>query len=112
MRNTIIQSILLLAVFLVLAVSAPGFAAEKIGKVTIKLPDETAKYLPGPGADTANRNCRTCHSVDYLYMQPPLSSEQWRGEVTKMKKVYGAPIEDGDIDTIVNYLMSQNGKPQ
>jgi len=110
MRKPVIQSSLLLAGLLGLVLSAPGFAAEKIGKVTIKLPDETAKYLPGPGEQIANQNCRTCHSVDYVYMQPPLTSEQWHGEVTKMKKVYGAQIDDKDIDTIVTYLMSQNGK--
>jgi hypothetical protein len=51
-----------------------------------------------------------CHSVDYIYMQPPLTSEQWRGEVLKMKNTFGAPIQDADVDKIVTYLMSQNGK--
>ncbi len=112
MKNSMILSNLFWAGILGLALSSPGFAAGKIGKVTIKLPDETAKYLPGPGEKIANQNCRTCHSVDYIYMQPPLTMEQWRGEVTKMNKAYGAKIEDKDIDTIVNYLMSQNGKTQ
>jgi mono/diheme cytochrome c family protein len=78
--------------------------------VTIQLPEETAELKPGPGLDVARANCMTCHSVDYIYMQPPLTREQWQGEVMKMKKVMGAPIADGDVDTIVQYLMSQNGK--
>jgi hypothetical protein len=51
-----------------------------------------------------------CHSVDYIYMQPPLTKDQWHAEVMKMKKVFGAPVPDSDADTIVKYLMSQNGK--
>jgi hypothetical protein len=43
-------------------------------------------------------------------MQPPLTKDQWRGEVVKMKNVFGAPFGENDIDTIVAYLMSQNGK--
>jgi mono/diheme cytochrome c family protein len=112
MRTVVIQSSLLTIALLALSVAIPCFAAEKMGTVTIKLPDETAKYLPGPGEQTANNSCRTCHSVDYIYMQPPLTSDKWRGEVLKMKKVYGAQIDDKDVDTIVNYLMSQNGKAE
>jgi len=52
----------------------------------------------------------TCHSVDYICMQSPLTKDQWQGEVVKMKKVMGAPIPDNEVDTIVEYLMSQNGK--
>lgn len=84
-------------------------AADK-GVVAIQLPPETAQLKPGPGIDVARANCITCHSFDYIYMQPPLTQEQWHGEVVKMKKVMGAPIADTDIDTIVQYLMSQNGK--
>jgi hypothetical protein len=51
-----------------------------------------------------------CHSVDYIYMQPPLTKDQWQAEVVKMKKVFGAPVPDGEVDTIVEYLMSQDGK--
>lgn len=110
MRHAIIPSSLLLAGLLGLSLAAPAFAADKMGKVNIKLPDETAKYMPGPGEKTANNNCRTCHSVDYVYMQPPLTREKWHAEVVKMKKVYGAQIDDKDVDAIVDYLMSQNGK--
>src|SRR5574340_6014 len=78
--------------------------------VSIDLPQETAQLKPGPGLAAARDNCMICHSVDYIYMQPPLTKEQWHAEVVKMKKVMGAPIADGDIDSIVQYLMSQNGK--
>ncbi len=106
------QSSALLACILGLAMSTSTFAAEKLGTVSIKLPKETAQLRPGPGLATAEKNCTTCHSVDYIYMQPPLSKEQWHAEVVKMRKAYGASIQEGDVGAIVNYLTSQNGKPQ
>jgi len=86
-------------------------AADVSGTVEIDLPAETARLKPGPGVDTAMQSCMTCHSVDYIYMQPPLTKDQWRGEVVKMKNTFGAPFPESDIDTIVTYLLSQNGKP-
>jgi hypothetical protein len=43
-------------------------------------------------------------------MQPPLTEVQWRAEVMKMKTAYGAPLNDGDVETLVAYLVGQNGK--
>ncbi|WP_226877146.1 SorB family sulfite dehydrogenase c-type cytochrome subunit [Microbulbifer hainanensis] len=99
-----------LAALFTLAAPPMLFAEEKSGEVKIDLPPETAQLKPGPGMDTASRNCKTCHSVDYIYMQPPLTREQWTATVMKMKKVFGAPIPDNDVAIIVNYLVSQNGK--
>lgn len=88
-----------------------AFAADTSSTVSIELPAETARLQSGPGADTAQQSCMTCHSVDYIYMQPPLTNDQWRAEVVKMRNVFGAPFPESDVDTIVTYLMSQNGKP-
>lgn len=103
------QSTLLVSAILGLTASAASFAVET-GTVKISLPAENVRLKPGPGMDTAGKYCMICHSVDYIYMQPPLSKDQWHAEVMKMIKVYGAPVLDSDVDTIVNYLMSQNGK--
>jgi hypothetical protein len=84
-------------------------AAERSQVVKIDLPAETARLGAGPDVASA-QVCMVCHSVDYIYMQPPLTSEQWRGEVLKMKNTFGAPIQNADVDKIVTYLMSQNGK--
>jgi len=109
MRKPIIPLSLLLGGLFGL-VTLTTHAADGTGTVTIKLPEETARFKPGPGVETVQLNCVKCHSADYIYMQPPLTREQWLATVTKMKKVFGAPIEDKDIETVVNYLMSQNGK--
>ena len=50
-------------------------------------------------------NCTACHSADYISTQPRgLKKDFWQAEVTKMIKVYGAPVEDADVGKIVDYL--------
>ena len=78
--------------------------------VTITLPSDDVEFKPGPGADLATANCRTCHSAAYVYTQPPLNRKQWTAEVVKMQKAFGAPIADSDISAIVDYLLTQNGR--
>lgn len=112
MRKSIYPLTLLVAGMLGGAVSMPVFSAEQIGTVTIQLPEEPIQFMAGPGREAAGKNCVKCHSADYIYMQPPLTQEQWHALVMKMKKTYGAPIDDGEVDTVVTYLMSQNGTSQ
>ncbi len=59
----------------------------------------------GPGRELTENTCSACHSLDYIRMNAPfLAAEQWKAEVTKMRKAYGAPINDADADSIVHYL--------
>ena len=76
----------------------------------IALPNETATLKPGPGAEAANGQCLTCHSAEYITTQPrdkPVAF--WKAEVEKMRKVYGAPIPDDQIDVIAEYLVRSYG---
>jgi sulfite dehydrogenase (cytochrome) subunit B len=47
-----------------------------------------------------------CHSADYIQTQPPTKNRNdfWQAEVTKMIKVYVAPIDDADVGKSVDYL--------
>ena len=93
----------LVAVACLLA-AAPALALK------IDLPPETATLRPGPGSDIAQRQCVTCHSPDYLTVQPPGKPMAfWKAEVEKMKKVYGAPIPDDQIEPIAQYLTKAYG---
>ena len=94
----------------VAAASAVFVLGATFGTVKVNLPPDDVKFKPGPGRDVTNANCSTCHSAAYVYTQPPLTRAQWTAEVTKMRTAYKAPIADGDIPTIVDYLMTQNGK--
>lgn len=73
--------------------------------LTYQLPDETATLRSGPGVEAAQNNCLSCHSVDYITMQPPKKGKAfWEAEVTKMIKVYHAPIGEEDAKAITDYL--------
>jgi mono/diheme cytochrome c family protein len=77
----------------------------------IDLPKESATtYKPGPNLELVNARCLICHSADYAATQPPnLPRKTWEAEVTKMKKVYGAPIADDEIATLTDYFAKTYG---
>lgn len=74
--------------------------------INYRLPEETAALRPGPNLDVVRNNCTACHSADYVSTQPPMEKKRdfWQAEVTKMIKVYGAPIQETDVGKIVDYL--------
>ena len=89
------------------AVAAFGLGATIAAPVSYTLPDETAAFKPGPNLEVAQNNCTACHSADYIQTQPrgpKFKKDFWAGEVTKMIKVYGAPIDEADVPKIVEYL--------
>jgi sulfite dehydrogenase (cytochrome) subunit B len=91
--------------FAVIAGLAAGSAIA--APVSYTLPDETAAFKPGPNLEVVQNNCTGCHSADYINTQPrgpKFKKDFWQAEVTKMIKVYGAPIDDADIGRIVDYL--------
>ena len=104
--------LVLCAAACVAAAASIGFsgAATVTKPVSVKLPPSNAVFKDGPNVGLARGNCLTCHSSDYVYTQPPLSQRQWTAEVNKMIHVYGAPVAASDVDAIVTYLMSQNGR--
>jgi sulfite dehydrogenase (cytochrome) subunit B len=83
-----------------------GVMAANAAPVEYKLPEEAAALKPGPNLEVAQNNCTACHSSDYIKTQPTMKSKKdfWQAEVTKMIKVYGAPIDEGDVGKIVDYL--------
>ena len=81
---------------------APALAAP----INYTVPDEVAAFKPGPNLEVVQGNCTACHSADYIQTQPSMANKKdfWQAEVTKMIKVYGAPIDDADVGKIVDYL--------
>ena len=73
--------------------------------ISYKLPNETAAFKPGPNLEIVQNNCTACHSADYVQTQPrgpKFKRDFWQAEVTKMIKVYGAPIDEADVGKIVD----------
>ena len=75
------------------------------------LADEKPVQLKSaPGLDKVEGNCAACHSLDYVVMNSPFpNAALWNAEVTKMIKVYGAPIDDADAKAITDYLIANYG---
>jgi sulfite dehydrogenase (cytochrome) subunit B len=92
-----------------LAAGAGGLALLPVGAkpISYDLPEETATLKPGPNVELVQGNCMGCHSVDYIQTQPQgpqFKKDFWQAEVTKMIKVFGAPIDERDVGKIVDYL--------
>jgi sulfite dehydrogenase (cytochrome) subunit B len=53
------------------------------------------------GREVVENNCGACHSLDYIVMNSPfLDATKWQGEIDKMVKVFGAPIDEADAKII------------
>lgn len=91
-----------------LALAALVLAGPALGKpLRYALPEDSTELRPAkhPGFEATQNNCMSCHSGDYILTQPPKSGPGfWQAEVTKMIKVYHAPVDDADAKTIAEYL--------
>lgn len=85
--------------------------APKMGPQAFTLPPAVYDFKDGPNLATVRANCLVCHGAEYVYVQPPFTAAVWTAEVNKMRNAYKANIADADIPLIVDYLMTQNGKP-
>jgi sulfite dehydrogenase (cytochrome) subunit B len=98
-----------LAALLLAFAAAAGLVrgSAKAAPISYTLPNETAAFKPGPNLEVVQNNCTGCHSADYINTQPrgpKFKKDFWQAEVTKMIKLYGAPIDDADVGKIVEYL--------
>ena len=95
------------ALTLTLALSGTVFMIARAKPISYQLPEETARFKTADSVEAVQNNCTACHSADYIQTQPHAQKSKrdfWQAEVTKMIKVYGAPIDEGDVGKIVDYL--------
>jgi sulfite dehydrogenase (cytochrome) subunit B len=86
----------------VTSAAAPAVAQER--KIILPADHDYARLKSGPGSDLAQTQCQLCHSTDYIVMQPGGDAKLWEGVVTKMIKVFGAPLSEADAKAITEYL--------
>lgn len=87
-------------------------ALAPLAAIEITLPAETDRLTESklPGYTLATTYCYTCHSTDYVRVQPPgMNRAAWRASVVKMQKTFGAQIPDDAIDPIAEYLARTYG---
>lgn len=95
------------AIFSAMISCANGGSTANATPIGYQLPEETSTFDPGKNLEAVQDNCTACHSPDYIKTQPrgpAFGKDFWRSEVMKMIKNYGAPIEDSDVEKIVDYL--------
>lgn len=94
---------------IILASTVAGVALFAIAAAAEEQP---VALKPGPALDTVQGNCGGCHSLDYIRTNSPfLDHAGWQAEVNKMINAFGAPIQQSDVDSIVDYLSKNYGKP-
>lgn len=91
----------------VLAAAIAAWAADT--SITLPPDNPYATLKPGPGAEITHFHCSSCHSTDYIVMQPRGDAKQWQAVVTKMIKVYGVELSEREVQVIVEYLASAYG---
>ena len=101
--------VLLLAAAAAVPLCGEAQSALVLKSTTVTLPDSSAMFPPGPGADVANANCLACHSVGMVMNQPVLPRATWEAEVNKMRSVFKAPVQASDVAAITDYLVSIKG---
>lgn len=76
---------------------------------SITLPHFEPELPLAPGRDEYLVVCVSCHSAQYVLMQPPFPQRQWEETVDKMVKVYGAQMDPSQRGSIVQYLVATHG---
>jgi hypothetical protein len=54
-------------------------------------------------------NCLGCHSAGMILNQPTMPKAAWEAEVTKMRTVYKAPVDEKAVPAIVEYVTAVKG---
>jgi hypothetical protein len=89
------------------AAGAPQTFALK--SVSVELPTSDISFPGGAAADAINANCLACHSAGMVLTQPDLAKAAWLAEVDKMIHTFKAPIDQGAVSAIVDYLSATKG---
>lgn len=85
---------------------APAFVLKS---VSVDLPTSTVVFPGGATAEAISANCLSCHSAGMVLTQPNLPKAAWAGIVDKMIHAYKAPVDEGEMTAIVDYLSTTKG---
>ena len=97
-----IRQLLLLALFLL------PLSAQIEGDIKVPYVDFPMKE--GKGIYSTRGKCNMCHSFGYVINQGKQSKVFWREKTIKMIEVFNAPINEKDIEIVVNYLYENYGE--
>jgi len=104
------RSLLIIAAIVIIAMIPLLVKGEDTETIhSIELPAIQVQLNAGPGLDKVSTLCNICHTLRYITMQPAFPRATWTAEVNKMIIVMGAPINEEDAKTIIDYLSTEYG---
>jgi hypothetical protein len=77
--------------------------------VTVVLPASENAFPAGEGV-AITPQCLICHSAGMVLHQPPLTQDEWVGEILKMRSAFGAPLPADQVEPLAKYLHGINGR--
>lgn len=89
-------------------ISASG-RGQNWAKVSIELPTSETSFPPGDGVDITPQ-CLICHSAGMVLRQPPLTLDEWSGEINKMRNAFGSPLPADQVERLAKYLYRIDGR--
>lgn len=74
-------------------------------------PQAQFSLATGEGEGLVQAYCTACHSLAPIVHHSGFTADKWASEVTKMREVYGAPIDDATAEQITAYLQENYTEP-
>lgn len=74
-------------------------------------PQADLGLVDGEGRGLVQAYCTACHSLAPIVRHAGFTEEVWASEVTKMRRKYGAPIDDATAAAITTYLQQHYSAP-
>jgi cytochrome c5 len=99
MKRALTLSMLALA-----ACSEPPATKFAFADIAVQLPQDSGTFPVREGSDAMDANCAACHSTSMILLQPALTTDQWKGEIKKMREVYKAAVDPAAEPAILAYL--------
>jgi mono/diheme cytochrome c family protein len=94
-----------LAAALAALAGAAQAGAPQAGPAPAAAATEPTELRDGAGRDLTVGRCIICHSVEYIPSNAPaMDRAAWQKTIQKMKDRFGAPITDGEVKQILDYL--------
>jgi cytochrome c5 len=109
MKTTILLCVAVSLIYIAVVMAGDQGFVKEGSKRSITLPAPAVSLKEGVGKDVTTSYCRICHSLDYITTQQKFPKARWQAEVTKMIKVYGAPISEENSKIIADYISTHYG---
>ena len=110
MKKLIIPSVVVFCLVIIFSCKEKSADETVVKKEAVPLENVITVLPDSTGYKVFESNCRICHSLRYIQMQPNFSRKNWEKIVDKMRKNFGAPIDSINANIVVDYLCKIKGQ--